>query len=358
MTARPRQPVPKVDATLARNIERWFRAAARDLPWRTSPRDPWASLVSEIMLQQTQAARVAERFADFLARFPTPRAMADSGEDDVLAAWSGLGYYRRARNLHAAACEIVERHAGRVPSSVDDLRGLTGVGAYTAGAVASTVFGLRVPLVDANVSRVLMRISAKRATHGSSEAMRWSWSRADELVRAATSPASFNEGLMELGAVVCTPRNPRCDECPARASCESRRLGLQAAIPVPKQAPKRKTVYHAAVVSRDSRGRVLLERRPDNGLWAGMWQAPTLERASRPRKASIEQWIGTPGAKRTGAFTHQTTHRTVHFIVYTTNGSKPPRAFTSTNKRRWVARSRLDAYAMSTPQRRILLETS
>src|SRR5690606_18237159 len=159
---------------------RWFHDHAREMPWRILPRDPYHALVSEFMLQQTQVSRVLEKFPAFLARFPTLRHLARADEQDVLAAWSGLGYYRRARNLHAAARAIADRFDGRVPASADDLRSLPGVGRYTAGAVASIVFNQPVPIVDGNVARVLIRLEGRDLA--ADEGQPWAWTRAAELV--------------------------------------------------------------------------------------------------------------------------------------------------------------------------------
>jgi A/G-specific adenine glycosylase len=208
----------------------WFDRSARDLPWRvgdpiTGVRDPYHVLVSEVMLQQTQVARVIEKFAAFLARFPTVRALAAASEDDVLAAWTGLGYYRRARLLHACAKRIVERHAGQIPAEIAALRELPGIGAYTAGAIASLAFAKPEPLVDTNVSRVLLRIAGKQLAVSDKAASAWAWEQARDLVhvaaeargtpllRARNRPGAWNEALMELGATVCTLPTPRCVLC-------------------------------------------------------------------------------------------------------------------------------------------------
>lgn len=207
---------PGRDAAMARALEQWFAGAARSLPWRAlGPdgwRDPYAVLVSELMLQQTQVARVVERFGAFMRRFPTVAALAGADEADVIALWAGLGYYRRARHLHAAAKRIVHEHGGEVPRAAAALRALPGVGRYTAGAIASMAMGQRVPLVDGNVARVLMRLEARAGDVAQGQA--WAWERAGELVSSSTSAGAFNEGLMELGATVCVPGRPRCEACP------------------------------------------------------------------------------------------------------------------------------------------------
>lgn len=337
----------KSPRAIARRIESWFAASARELPWRTTQRDPWASLISELMLQQTQASRVAERFKKFLQRFPTPRAMVDAGESAVLAEWSGLGYYRRARLLHAAANAIVAQHGGQVPSDAAALRALPGVGRYTAGAVASMAFGLREPIVDANVARVLLRLEGAALPVADPAAQRLSWDNARSLVEACARPELLNEGLMELGALICTPRAPDCAQCPIRASCVARRERRQDEIPSPSTKAARKDVHHACVVVRDRAGRLLLQRRPSAGLWAGMWQPPSLEGDRAPTRSRLTSRLKLRAVSREGAFTHLTTHRAVRFSVWAGEGDGPDDA-------RWLAPGDLDTIALSSPHRRIL----
>ena len=214
------------------------------------------------MLQQTQVSRVLEKFGPFIVRFPTIGALAAATEDDVLAAWSGLGYYRRARLLHAAARGIVADFEGTVPRDTPALMTIPGIGRYTAGAISSIVFGRNAPIVDGNVTRVLLRLDGVMARHGSKEAADYAWPRAETLAGAAHGLgviAAFNEGLMELGATVCTPRNPACGVCPLRAHCRARKWGTQEEIPLPKKAPARLAVVHTALLVKDEGERVLLE---------------------------------------------------------------------------------------------------
>lgn len=270
------------------------------------------------MLQQTQVSRIAERFPQFIRRFPSVRALATADLDDVLAAWEGLGYYRRARLLHAAAIEIVANHRGQVPSEPESLRSLPGVGRYTAGAVASLAFGLREPIVDGNVIRVVLRIDGRPLASDDPEAIGWSWRRARELVDAASDPAVLNEGLMELGATVCTPAAPRCGECPVHSICRAKADGQTAAIPRPKKAPARRAVHHHAIaIPGPARGSFLLKQRPAKGLWAGLWELPTIESPNALSLAEIAERLAVPvGALRScGTFLHKTTHRDVAFDV-------------------------------------------
>ena len=332
--------------TLDGALSAWFRRHARPLPWRVTPRDPYRSLVSEYMLQQTQVARVLEKFGPFMERFPTLEALAAAPLDDVLAEWSGLGYYRRARFLHACARRIVERHGGVVPSDVQELLGLPGIGRYTAGAIASIVHERPAPIVDGNVARVLLRVRGERLTQ--EEGMAFAWREAEVLAKASGDIAAFNEGMMELGATVCTPVNPRCGECPVAAHCDARARNLQDQIPAPKAAAARSALHIACVVVRDARGRVLLEKRPETGLWAGMWQPPTVESPGRrPTRKAVGAALGAEGLRRVGGFVHTTTHRDVHFTVY---GAERIVAA----GRRWFTPAQAAELAMGNPQRRIV----
>lgn len=338
------------DHAVAAAIVAWFRESARDLPWRTSPRRAWPSFVSEAMLQQTQVSRVLEKFAPFLERFPTPHALARANEDDVLSAWQGLGYYRRARHLQAAARAIVEHHDGVVPADPAHLRALPGVGRYTAGAVASIVFGRVEPIVDGNVSRVLVRLEGRELRAGAPDTEKWAWSRAGALVEASPNPAALNEGLMELGATVCTPRSPRCDACPLLGDCRAAAAGTPEAFPLPKKAARVRDTHHALVLVRDVRGRALVVRRPDSGLWARLWQPVGLERDDHPAdEPELRAALAAEGLRPAGTLTHLTSHRAVRLGVWTaTAAAAPPGA-------RWVTRAEADACAMPSPHRRLIL---
>lgn len=354
---------PATDRWLTRSIARWFAANARDLPWRTEPRDPWLSLMSEIMLQQTQVARVAERFHTFAERFPTPRAMADASVDDVLALWSGLGYYRRARLLHACATAIVERHNATVPASAEALHDLPGVGRYTAGAVASIAFGLEAPIVDGNVARVLLRVHGIEAAADGPGVQAWAWSRASELARAAAgSVGPASEGIMELGATVCTPASSRCDACPIRARCVAHDRGIVDRIPKPKTRAKRQPLSISALVVTDRRGRVLLEQRPSGGLWGGLWQPPSVERAVA-RPVSVQAMLESLGLldevespTSHGQFGFATTHRNIRVGVWSARARHATRIRAACEgTARWFTQAELGGLGMASAQRKMLL---
>jgi A/G-specific adenine glycosylase len=255
-----------------KNILVWYERHRRDLPWRAN-RDPYRVWLSEIMLQQTRVAAVIEHYHEFLRRFPTVKKLATAREASVLAAWSGLGYYRRARMLHAAAKVVVREHGGKFPTTAEELRSLPGIGRYTAAAVASIAFDEPIALVDGNVERVLQRVSGERLA-------------GEELWRAATQlldakrPGDFNQAMMELGATVCTPRAPSCLTCPVVALCATR--GELPATAKPAPQTKREIHYVLDFRNRDRRDRevFLVQRSPDLSLMPGMWELPELETAN------------------------------------------------------------------------------
>jgi len=254
-----------------KSLLRWFSKKQRKLPWRGET-DPYRILVSEIMLQQTRVAVVKERYKKFLRQFPTAQRLARAREQTVLAAWSGLGYYRRARALHAAAKEIAGN--GGFPSSSVALRELPGVGRYTASAVASIAFGEPVPVVDGNVQRVLQRL------HGNQLSDKACWQTAGELLDQR-HPGDFNQAMMELGALVCLPRQPLCQACPVAALCASRGAGARR-----QQAPRRKAVLTYALTRRN--GHVFLQQRAkDSSLMPGMWELPALNAKEKAGKTPL-----------------------------------------------------------------------
>jgi len=253
----------------------WYDAVRRDLPFRNT-RDPYAIWVSEVMLQQTQVATVVPYFTRWMARFPTVRALAAADEDAVLHAFSGLGYYSRARSLHRAARAVVERFDGALPDSVAALCTLPGIGPYSAGAIASIAFGARVPVVDGNVIRVLCRLLALAGDPGRAPLKSELWARAAELVPAAR-PGDFNQALMELGATICTPRAPRCADCPLAAACQARAEGRAETLPELPPRPEPTLVRMAAALVVRSGRVAVVKLRADAPRWAGMWQFPNVE---------------------------------------------------------------------------------
>ena len=249
----------------------WFDRAQRDLPWRRT-RDPWAIWVSEIMLQQTRVEAVRGPYERFLARYPTPAAFAAASDDEVMVAWRGLGYYRRARLLRDGARRVAEAHSGSVPQTVEALRDLPGVGPYTLGAVASIAFGHAEPAVDGNVERVVSRHRGLDEPIGTTRARRAISAQAREWMDRAR-PGDFNQAMMELGATVCTPTSPSCDPCPVRQDCVARREDRTRELPK-KKPPRRAVEVSARAVLIERDGEVLGYRIPTDQPNAGQIELP------------------------------------------------------------------------------------
>lgn len=254
----------------------WYYQNGRALPWRRgpgSPLDPYAVMVSEFMLQQTRTATVAPYFSAWMSRFPDLVALAAASSDDVLAAWSGLGYYSRARNLHASARRIVAQYGGHIPSEASTLRSLPGFGAYTAGAVASIAFGRPEPALDGNAIRVLARLTACEQDAGSAEGRRQLEAAARQLLDGSDAPGDVNQALMDLGNVVCRARDPRCDECPLRSQCAAFATDSPEAFPprAARRAPRTVNAFAYVLERPESRWLVVRER---GGLLAGLWGFP------------------------------------------------------------------------------------
>lgn len=258
---------------------KWYRAYRRDLPWRRTD-DPYKIWLSEIMLQQTRVAAVIEHYGRFLARFPTVQKLAAAKQASVLAQWSGLGYYRRARNLHAAAKVVVKEHGGEFPTTSAELLSLPGVGRYTAAAIASIAFGERVAVVDGNVERVIARVIGQ---HTSGEQV---WAIAGQML-SRQNPGDFNQAMMELGATICVPGEPKCSDCPVREFCRTRGRHTSSA-KAPRQI--KREVAHALT---QQNGSVLLVQRPANAqLMPGMWELPQVTpRASDEQLFSVRHSI-------------------------------------------------------------------
>lgn len=275
----------------------WYDANRRDLPWRRDP-DPYRVLVSEFMLQQTRVEVVAPYFESWTARWPDLRSLAAAHEDEVLAAWSGLGYYRRARALHAIARHVVAQFEGALPQDPAALRELPGIGPYTAAAVASIAFGRAAAVVDGNVERVVVRLLADLRSPGAAR-RRTVEEAARRLVTGfpeddptegipleALRPGDFNQAMMELGATVCVPRNPRCIVCPLRRSCGGHASGRAEELPVRRERrPGRDVTLHCLLVRAGDR--FLVERRPEGTLLSGLWQLPTTDEGGDPEGLAV-----------------------------------------------------------------------
>jgi A/G-specific adenine glycosylase len=327
-TAQPNEFLPD-RAKFRRSLQRWFKRRARDLPWRRT-RNPYAILVSEFMLQQTQVATVIPYYKRWIERFPDFPPLAAADESDVLHAWQGLGYYARARNLHAAARLVTKNFGGELPADLTRIAQLPGVGRYTAGAIASFAFDLPEPIVDANIARVLARLTNWQNPIDSSSGRAHLWRAATALL-PTTGARQHNSALMDLGAMICRPRQPRCTECPVRTFC---RAPHPAMLPIKK---KRLVTAHLlephAFIRR--RNRVLLEQSRER--WHGMWILPRLPAAPRRQ----------PLLRLDFPFTH---HR-ITLAVFALPGPRLPN-----DHQQWFALRALDRLPVPSPHRRALAQ--
>jgi A/G-specific adenine glycosylase len=338
----------------ARRLLRWYDRAHRDLPWRRSktrpePLDPYHVLVSETMLQQTQVATVIPYYHRFLAKFPTIAHLAAASEQEVLRLWQGLGYYSRARNLQAAARKVVSDYDGKLPADRDELLSLPGIGRYTAGAIASIAFDRAAPILDGNVTRVLCRLDCIRTDPRDRQTQQLLWLRAEQIL-PRRRVGDFNSALMELGATVCTPRNPQCLLCPVQAHCKAFAAGTQETIPAPKKArPTPMIRRQTYCICHD--GKWLIEQRPSRGRWAAMWQFVTVETPESTAKPALPLAVHRP--VRVGTVSHALTHRRYEFDVFvarTKNGDSP----TGERMRRWVTLEELEPYPLPRPHLKIV----
>jgi A/G-specific adenine glycosylase len=353
-------------ALFSRRLIAWYDRSRRKLPWRAdrtaangngvAGADPYRVLVSEAMLQQTQVATVIPYFNRFIERFPTLADLAAADEQEVLRLWQGLGYYSRARNLRAAARAVVSEFGGELPRERDALLKLPGVGRYTAGAVASIAFDRREPILDGNVMRVLCRIDRVEADPRERMTHERLWRRAEEVL-PRRRVGTFNSALMELGAVVCTPRAPQCLVCPVREHCEACAAGVQDRIPAPRKAKETPLLRRLTFCIRRKgkrRDKWLIEQRPPRGRWAGMWQFVTVvpEESAGPSAARPALPVRTTRPQQMGVVTHGLTHRRYQFDVFaceaagnTEPKTAPPRA--------WVTLGALSKYPVPRPHLKI-----
>lgn len=314
----------------------WFDRVRRDLPWRRS-KDAYAILVSEVMLQQTRVETVIPYFERFLARFPSVRALADAPLDEVLAAWAGLGYYRRARLLKRTAEVVAEEHAGTFPRTAAELVNLPGIGRYTAGALASIAFSESTPLVDGNVARVFARLCRLEGDVRERTVEKRLWQIAGELV-PKDRPGDFNQALMELGAMVCTPANPHCEACPVAGFCAALEAGDVGRYPAPRRRPATIDVRLANLIVADG-DRIGVVRRETGTKMAGLHDLPALELSSEsdaPRELATHLLdnYGVAVSEPTciGKARHTITHHKITIEVHvasriaaSTAGSRSPR---------------------------------
>ena len=273
MTRHLNLPDRQTAASFYQPLLRWFSRHKRDLPWRSEPRDPYHVWLAEVMLQQTQVATVIPYYERWLQRFPTLQSLADAPLDDVLKLWEGLGYYSRARNLHHAAQVVMRDFNGQIPSTLEGLLKLPGVGRYTAGAIASLAFHLDAPILDGNVIRVLTRVFAISTDVKEPATIARLWQISESLLPRGRA-GLFNEALMDLGATICVPHVPRCTDCPLHTNCSAYAKGDPEGYPVKRAKQPIPTRYVLTAVILDAQGRLLLAQRPPKGLLGGLWEFP------------------------------------------------------------------------------------
>ncbi len=347
-----------MSSPIAHQLLAWYNQNKRSLPWRDHP-DPYAVWVSEIMLQQTRVETVLGYFERWMQRFPTLQRLAAADQQEVLAAWEGLGYYARARSLQRAAQVVVERWGGEMPRSLEGLRALPGVGPYTAGAIASMAFGLDTPALDGNIRRVLARLFNVELPARSPAGEARLWALAGEHLPPGQA-GDYNQALMDLGAGVCTPRKPACSRCPLADLCQARALGLQEQRPV---LPARPQTPHytvtAAVIWRG--GQVLIARRPQDGLLGGLWEFPggkALPGESLPacleREIQEELGVAVAVGAACGVYRHAYTHFkiTLHAFHCTLLAAGEPQPLAA-SALLWADPAGLGAYPMGKVDRQI-----
>jgi len=335
----------------------WYDRVARDLPWRRT-RDPYAIWVSEIMLQQTRVDTVLRYYDRFLTRFPSAHVLAAASEDEVMAAWSGLGYYRRARNLHSGVREVVARYGGEVPVEPEARRALPGVGRYTAGAIGSIAFERAEPIVDGNVARVLCRVLGIDSPPEHGETARRLWAEAERLVQGPR-PSALNQALMELGATVCGKQNPDCARCPLQPHCRAHADNRTRELPVARKKRPPRTVALVGLLATHGSGaarQVWLER-GDGSLFGGLWNLPMAEGRGRVIAAALLAQSGLRGRlapRPHGTLEHVLTHRKLELELWQASSVRPAGAPPDASVRKPVRLTELAALGVSRLTRKAL----
>ena len=341
----------------SKDLLAWYAENARQLPWRGHP-DPYAVWVSEIMLQQTRVETVTPYFTRWMAAFPTISALANASQQDVLNLWEGLGYYSRARNLHKAAQLVIREYAGQLPTDAAQLRRLPGIGRYTAGAIASIAFGQDEAALDGNIRRVLARLFDLHEPARSTAGERHLWELAQENLPPGQA-SEYNQALMDLGSMLCTPKAPICSECPLISHCRAHALGVQEQRPV--KQPKTKNPHYtvtAAVIQRD--GDVLIAQRPTDGLLGGMWEFPggkiepnedleTCLKREICEELDLPLQVGEPF----GIYKHTFTHFKVTLHAFLCQPLTDDILINEHQQIRWVHPKTLDQYPMGKIDRQI-----
>lgn len=341
------------EPSFAGRLLEWFdRHGRHDLPWQ-HPRTPYRVWVSEVMLQQTQVQTVIGYFERFVARFPDLPALAAAPEDDVLALWSGLGYYSRARHLHRAAQACVSHHGGALPEDIDALSALPGIGRSTAAAILAQAHGQRHAILDGNVKRVLARLLGETEWPGKSAVERRLWADAEARLPRARL-ADYTQAVMDFGATLCTARKPRCGDCPMRDDCKAHASDAVGRIPARKPAKSTPTRAVRLLVFRDPEGRILLERRSGKGVWQGLWSLP--EANDDEAAKALRDQIGADEGIALPAFMHAFSHYRLQAtpVLHHLREPRPAEPITAERDRRWLSPSDYDAVGLPRPIRTLL----
>ncbi|MEK6256685.1 MAG: A/G-specific adenine glycosylase [Chloroflexota bacterium] len=343
--------------TFSKELIAWYRHNKRDLPWRVNP-NGYGVWVSEIMLQQTRVETVIPYYESWMPRFPSVKALAEASQQEVLSMWEGLGYYSRARNLRKAAQQLVERHGAELPQDVTSLQTLPGIGRYTAGAIASMAFGMDEPVVDGNVKRVLARLFDVEESVDDANGQNRIWELARKYLPTGQA-SEYNQGLMDLGARICTPRNPKCDECPITKHCQAYQIGNQDQRPVRNAKPKIPTKYLAAAVVVEGQN-VWLRQRPEKGLLGGMWEFPNIQveetnHLQNQFEDGFKDELGTnlKRVSEVGIFKHAYTHFRVNVHAVRYSISRKASEIHEAKRGQWVSLEELEKYPMGKVDRQI-----
>ncbi|MEE3331080.1 MAG: A/G-specific adenine glycosylase [Myxococcota bacterium] len=337
----------------------WYQENRRDLPWRRSS-DPYAIWISETMLQQTRVDTVIPYYERFLERFPDIEALATADEDDVFAEWAGLGYYSRARNLQKAARTLSDEYGGVFPQTAEELRALPGIGPYTAGALASIAFDAAEPIVDGNVIRVLTRVLGIREDTATRPVVDRLWSEAALLARGE-NPGDLNQAIMELGALVCAPRSPRCLICPLQKTCDARAVGDAEELPI-KTRKTKQTKIEAVCAWLPRRGKLLVTKRPATGLMAGMWELAgddllPSEAPEEGLRRALRERVGleSKSAEYVGEIGHIFSHRKLRLHVFRCGTPRGRVALDGPQAHRWIDPDELDSLATGAATRKAVV---
>ena len=322
---------------IGQSIVTWFESQGRDLPWRDT-RDPYRIWIAEVILQQTRIAQGIKYFYRFVERFPDVQTLASAHQDEVLKYWEGLGYYSRARNLHAAAKQVVEKYEGKFPQHYTELQKLRGIGPYTARAIGSFAFGNQTGVIDGNVLRVMSRVLGDFSPVNQQSTRKKFQEIIDQWVKNVDS-RNFNNGIMDIGSVVCTPTQPGCLICPLLDHCKGYKEGMVHLLPFKEKKTDRKIKHYHFYLITNTRGEVVIRQRPAKGLWGGLWEIPN-------QKVSKEEWEEKK-SRLAGEFFHQMKHVFTHFDMMINVFLVSPQEYDLKPAEQFISKDKIHIFAFS-----------